>query len=275
MKRIAAAAVTTALLTVALAVPAHAKSAVGVTAAIDDQQLSSASKSVRLNTKRPITLDITIRNRGGTRVSVRALRIEGRVAGLTFFGYTTLTRFTVPAGGTDRRRVDIDLLDLGDQATGLIPAKLRVLDSARHTVATRAFVADVRGSARSTYAIFTLVLALATAAVFAVTLIGLARNRLSENRFSRAGLFLVSGIGIGFVLVFAVSVLRVMAPSSPRWQPLVVIPAVVFFVLGYLTPTPTRSDEWDHDPHYDGYDDYGGYPADGGYEGNREEEFAE
>lgn len=270
MRRIAGALVTAALTAaVAMAAPAHAKSSVQVTARIDDQQLSSDTKSVRLNTKRPITLDLTIRNNGNASLAVRALRIDGRVAGLTFFGYSTLTRFNVPAGGIDRRRVDIDLLDLGDQATGLIPAKLRVLDTRRHTVATRSFVADVRGSARSTYALFTLVLALATAAIFAVTLLALARNRLSENRFKRAGLFLFSGVGIGFVVVFAVSVLRIVAPTSPRWQPLVVIPAALFFVLGYLTPTPTRADEWDQ---ADGYDTYDGYE---GYEGQREEEFAE
>lgn len=266
MRRIAAALVTGALTAgVAFAAPAHAKSSVQITATIDDQRLSSGSKTVRLNTNRPITLDLSIRNSGSSPVAVRALRIEGRVAGLTFFGYSTLTRFTVAAGGTDRRRVDIDLLDLGDQATGLIPAKLRVLDTRRHTVAARTFVADVRGSARSTYATFTLVLALATAAVLGVTLLGLARNRLSENRFTRAGLFLFSGIGIGFVLVFAVSVLRILAPTSPRWQPLVVIPAALLFVLGYLTPTPTRGNEWD---------DGGGYGSYGGYEDDREEEFA-
>jgi hypothetical protein len=144
-----------------------------------------------------------------------------------------------------------------------------VLDVGRHTVATKTFVADVRGSARSTYATFTLVLALATAVVFGVTLLALARNRLSENRFTRAGLFLFSGVGIGFVLVFAVSVLRIFAPTSPRWQPLVAIPAALFFALGYLTPTPTRTDEWDQSASYDGYDGYGEY------EGHREEEFAE
>jgi hypothetical protein len=109
------------------------------------------------------------------------------------------------------------------------------------------------------------VLALATAAVLAVTLLGLARNRLSENRFTRAGVFLFSGIGIGFVLVFAVSVLRILAPTSPRWQPMVAIPAALFFVLGYLTPTPTRGNEWDND---------GGYGSYEGYEDDREEEFA-
>jgi hypothetical protein len=269
MRRIAALVIGALTAAVAFAGPAHAKSSVSVTATIDDQPLTSGSKTVRLNTKRSITLDLSIRNRGTSPVAVRALRIEGRVAGLTFFGYSTLTRFTVPAGGTDRRRVDIDLLDLGDQATGYIPAKLRVLDTARHTVATRSFVADVRGSARSTYATFTLVLALATAAVFGITLLGLARNRLSENRFVRAGLFLFSGIGIGFVLVFAVSVLRILAPTSPRWQPLVAIPAALFFILGYLTPTPTPADEWDHSPRHEGHDGYDGY------EGDREEEFAE
>lgn len=269
MRRIAAALVTGALTAgVALAAPAHAKSSVQVTATIDDQRLSSGSQTVRLETNRPVTLDLTIRNEGSSPLAVRALRVEGRVAGLTFFGYSTLTRFTVPAGGTDRRRVDIDLLDLGDQATGLIPAKLRVLDSRRHTVAARTFVADVRGSARSTFATFTLVLALATAAVLGVTLLGLARNRLSENRFTRAGVFLCSGVGIGFVLVFAVSVLRILAPTSPRWQALVVIPAALFFLLGYLTPTPTRGNEWD-----DG-GGYGGYGTYDGYEDDREEEFA-
>lgn len=241
----------------AFPMPAMAKTPVQLSARIDDQPITSATKSLRLSTRRPITLDLTMRNTSRAPVTVRALRIEGRVVGVTFFGYSTITRFTIAPGTTDRRRVDVDLLDLGDQATGLIPARLRVLDTRRDVVASRSFVADVRGSGRSTYALFTLALAIATAIVFGVTLLALARNRLSPNRFVRAGLFLLSGLGIGFVLVFAVSVLRIVAPVSPRWQPLVLIPAIAFFVLGYLTPTPvTYDDEWEGEEPYDRYDDY-------------------
>jgi hypothetical protein len=245
----------------ALSFPAAAsgRDAVRIVARIDGHGLASSSVThpTKLNPTKPISLDLTVYNTGTQPVSVRSLRLDGRVIGLTFFAYNTATRFVVPAGAIQRRTISVDLLDLEHQATGLLPASVRLLDSREHTIASRSFIADVRGSARSVYAVFGMALVVLTVVLFVGTLLSLARHKLPANRFLRGARFAAPGVGLAFVAIFTFSAFRLWVPQAGVWELTVVLVGGAFFVLGYLSPTPDI-------PDYEqigvlGYEDYGGY----------------
>jgi hypothetical protein len=86
-----------------------------------------------------------------------------------------------------------------------------------------------------------------TALSIAGSLLALARGRLHPNRWRRALRFLAAGLGVGLVLVFSLSAFRAFAPLPSRWIPCVVGASVLFFVIGYLTPTPDTGDDEDDD----------------------------
>jgi hypothetical protein len=99
-------------------------------------------------------------------------------------------------------------------------------------------VTDVRGSLRSVYGLFGLGVAFLTALSFLGALVGLARHRLPQNRWRRGLRFLTPGLGLGLVINFTLSATRVFVPEIGRWLAITFTCAVLFFVLGYLTPTP-------------------------------------
>jgi hypothetical protein len=66
---------------------------------------------------------------------------------------------------------------------------------------------------------------------------------MSRNRWRRALRLLGVGIGLGLVLVFTMSALRVWVPSPGRWFTVVLVFAIVFSVIGYLTPTPASEED--------------------------------
>lgn len=210
---------------------------VTISVAIEDQPVTSSAR-VRLPPDESTLVEIEIRNAGGAEALVRTIRLRGEVMGLTFFSYETSVGFSVPAGSTQTRRFAVDLSSLRGQATGLIPSSVALLDGRKAVVASQSFVADVRGSAHSTYGMFGLVVAVFTAASFAAAALALARGRLPANRMRRALRFLVPGIGLGLTLVVTTSALRILVPRPSRWIPTVVICSVVLFAVGYLTPAP-------------------------------------
>ena len=77
------------------------------------------------------------------------------------------------------------------------------------------------------YGVFGLGVALLTLLAFILVLLELARHRLHRNRFRRGVYFVVPGLGVGLVLVFTLSALRVFVPSVSHWVPLVVFSAVI------------------------------------------------
>ena len=76
-------------------------------------------------------------------------------------------------------------------------------------------------------------------------LLAMARHRMPPNRWRRGLRLLVPGIGLGLVLVFTLSALAVWVPSPGTWLVTVVIFAAVFFVIGYLSPTPRATEDED------------------------------
>jgi hypothetical protein len=76
--------------------------------------------------------------------------------------------------------------------------------------------------------------------VFSVTvlIINTVRRRLPANRFVRATQFALAGGAIGLTLALGISILRIAFADVEAWVPLVVIPTVIAFLLGYIAPGP-------------------------------------
>lgn len=239
-----------------LAVPAQASAtptpdgagsvAVAIAASVNGHAVagSSAGHPVELSADVPATLRLRITNFTSRAVTVDTVQLAGRAAGLTFFEYDTSVDLPVPARSATSLGFTLDLGGLGGQATGLFPGAVRLLGDHRKVLASEAMVADVRGSLLSVYGFFGIALAVLTALALLAALLALARHRLSPNRWLRATRMLTPGIGLGLVSVFTLSATRVMVPTNGSGLVSVAVFAAVFFVLGYLTPTPeTPGDE--------------------------------
>lgn len=209
-------------------------------ASVDGADLAraDANRPVELRGDEPATVEVIVNNEGAEEQIVRSVRISGRVLGLTFFSYETRVDMRVPPGGSDARNYALDLVDLAGQATGLLPAELAILDNERRVLAVQPFTTDVQGSLRSIYGLFGIAIAGITAVLLAGTIVRLARQRLSLNRWKRGVRFATVGVGIGLTLTFSLSALRVLSPSPSRWLTLVILSTATMFAMGYLTPTP-------------------------------------
>jgi hypothetical protein len=203
---------------------------------VDNQKVDG--KQLRLDPASPVRIDLRVQNRGRAEAQIRTVRLSGTALGLTFFAYDTSVALSVPAGETATQGFSLDLSDLDSQVTGLLPAKVAILDQDRTVLADSEATADVRGSLVSVYGLFGIAVLLMTVFSWGAALFALARHRLPANRWRRALRFLPAGVGTGLTAVITLSVLRFVAPSPLAEIPLVLVAGAVGFVLGYLTPTP-------------------------------------
>ena len=224
-----------------------ATGAVGVETVIDGRPATEATElhPMRLDPRRPITLELRVTNGGAVPVEVATVRLQGQVIALTFFAYDTSVGVVVPPGGIETRTFVIDLIGLGGQATGLIEGSVAILDGERRSLASQAFVVDVRGSLWSVYGAFGLAVAILTLVSLAGALVALASSQLPDNRWRRGLRFLTPGLGLGLVVVFTLSAVRAFVPRAGRWAPILLVSGVVLFALGYLTPSPDDEDDED------------------------------
>lgn len=211
-----------------------------LTATIDGRDVDriDANQPLRLDANRGVTVRMQVVNKSDAPITIRVVRLHGKVMGLTFYTYDTLVDMRLDPRETDEREFFVDLADLRGQATGLLPSQLTLLDEKRNVVISDDFPADARGSLGSVYGIFGLVVTAMTVLLLVAALIRLATQRLPLNRWSRATRFATPGIGIGLVLTFGLSAFRIFIPSASTWLPLVLIGGLAGFVFGYLTPTP-------------------------------------
>jgi hypothetical protein len=232
----AAAVVSFAIVPSALA----ASPQVNVIARINGQAVSTSSGDhpIRLDPHHAAAVELTVDDTGAAPVTVHRVQLSGRVVGLTFYSFDTAVALTVQPGATATLRYSLDLTGLAGQATGLIGGSVTVFDDHGHQLAQQDTVTDVRGSFWSVYGLFGFALLLLTILAILDTTIALARHRMPPNRWRRGLRFLTPGIGLGLVLAFTLSAVRVWVPSTARWLLLAACFAVAFFVLGYLTPTP-------------------------------------
>lgn len=221
-------------------VPAGSQQAVTISATIDGRPLANADANspITLRGDRPATIELMVRNGSVREVFIRSVRLDSRVVGLTFFAYETRVDMRVGPGASDDRRYILELVDLNEQAIGLLPARLALLDEERRTVAIREFSTDVDGSLGSIYGVFGILMAAITAVLLGSAVVRLAAGKLSANRWKRGTRFAVAGFGLGLTLTFTLSALRIFLPSPGLWLNVVLLSIALLFVVGYLTPTP-------------------------------------
>jgi hypothetical protein len=195
-------------------------------------------KQFTLDPDRPAEVELAVRNPGAEPVQIRTVRLSGTALGLTFFAYDTSVALTVPPGESATQTFSLDLSDLSNQVTGLLPSEIALLDGERRVLATGEATADVQGSLVSVYGLFGIAVLLMTALSLGAAFFALARQRLPANRWRRALRFLPGGVGAGLTMVITLSVLKLVAPAPIAEIPLVLAAAGVGFGLGYLTPNP-------------------------------------
>jgi hypothetical protein len=238
-----------ALLSAAPGASAAADPGVLWRASIDGHDVSTANANapVPLHAGRDARVVLSVDNPGPNAVTIRTLRLEGRVIGMSFFVFSTRIDLDVAAGTTQQRTIQLDLSDLGDQAVGLIPAKLSLLGPDRTVISERSLATDVRGSLGSAYGLFGLAVAVVTLVLILSLAMEIARHRLPPNRWRRAVRFLAPGLGVGLTATFTLSATRILIPSATVWVPLVLGCGAAAFVIGYLTPTPDDGKDDDYD----------------------------
>jgi hypothetical protein len=184
---------------------------------------------------------VHLRNLTSSAVEVRSVRLSGTVLGVTLFDYETQVQATLPAGDTGATwTVDLDTRGLNTRATGLVPLDVSVQDADRATLATVSGTADVRGSLASVYGLFGFGLVLLTGLLVAVALLPLGRHAAPAQPWQRGLRFVLSGAAVGLVFVFMLSVLRIMAPSTPTDFGFAIGAALIAFGIAYvMSPAPT------------------------------------
>ncbi len=254
--RLGAAVATLAVVTLTLgaavlaAGPASAASSgVTLSTTIGGQRVagSSASHPVKLYPNRPAVIDILVTNYQNRTITVNSVSLHGTVAALTFYAYDTSVHLTLGPRRATHLRYDLDLSGLDGQATGLIPATITIANARHQPLASQSMVTDVQGSLDSVYGLFGLALLILTALAVIGVVVSIATHRMPSNRWRRGLRMLTPGVGLGLVLVFSMSALSVWVPTPGTWFTVVLVFAVVFFVLGYLTPNPTVEGEDDED----------------------------
>lgn len=238
------AALLATLLALVGAAPAAADDHLDVVVELDGREAAGhdANDPLVLDPDEPVMVAVTATNAGSDEVFVRSVRLRSRVMGLTFLSYETGVHLEVPAGGTATVTFELDLLDLRNQATGLLPTEVELLDAERDAIATVPLTADVQGSMTSVYGAFGLAIAAITLLSLGLALFRLATGRLPANRWARGLQFAAPGAGLGLVVTIGLSTLRVFAPAPGLSATLLIGLTIAGFALGYLTPQPGRDD---------------------------------
>lgn len=203
---------------------------------------TTADDPVTLVPGEPARVTVVVQNRGDQEFTATYVRLKGAVLGIDFYVFTTRVDLVVAPGAEERREFEIDLLDLGSQARGLIPSRILLLDADVDEIAGRSMQVDVRGEINSLYMVFGLVVGAAALVLLGVALWRLATGTMHPNRWRRGMTLAIPGLGLGFLLTFSLSALRVASPQAALWTGLVLGGAVLGFVAGYLSPNPDYGD---------------------------------
>lgn len=197
-----------------------------------------ANQPLTLDPSRDVLVRLRVSNPGARPVVLRTVRLEGRVMGMTFFDYATRVDLTVDRGATVELPLPLDMSQLGAQATGLLPARLSLLDEDRAVLYQDPFPVAVQGSLWSTYGIFGLLVGAVTLVLLGAALVRLALRALPRHRWLRASRFAVPGLGLGLTLTFTLSVLRAVVPDADSWAATVVSGGLLGLLVGFVTPSP-------------------------------------
>lgn len=250
IRRLAAAGVLSLVgvpVALATAGPAAAQQTDPVTfvAILDDQDLSLSSTGdpIVLDPDEESILTLTMRNTTNGPVTVRNVQLSAGAFGVTLLAYNVTINADIAAQDETRVEVPVDFVELGEQASGLLPASMRLLDENRDLLGKQNFTLDVQGSATSLTTIFTLVVAIATIAALVVIWIAIARRRLPHSRWRRGLRFALVGAGAGVSATLVLAELLLVTPAGKVWIPLLVVPAGAAFLLGWFSPGPLADDD--------------------------------
>ena len=227
MRRLVAALAVLAAPALAAAAPAAADPnsiALSVSVTVNGQALDG--QTVAIDPGQPVSLLITAANNGQNPQHVRTIRFSGGVLGLSFFGYDTAMPFDVAPHEIATRTLVLDLGGLRNQAVGLMPAAVELLDEGGTALGTADTVTDVGGSLLSLYGALGVVLLVFAVAAWVSGLRALGRREHQVRRGWAIGRFLPAGIGTGLLAVVWLSIFRVVSP-----QPLTALAVVVAGVL--------------------------------------------
>lgn len=234
------------LLVGALATPAAAADDIGLVAEINGQDLADADDPVELDPDEAAVVHVEVTNGTEDPVAVRDVVLEGVVMGIPFLAYDIDVNLDVAPGTTEEVSYEIPLRGIADQATGLLPATVAVHDAEGDRLASIDFNVDVDGSSTSLFAVFGWFLLAITVASFALNLWLVLRRRLPPNRITRGLRFAITGLGLGLTLTVTLAILGLVTPTPGAWLPMVLIPTLAAFALGYVSPGPLR-DAWPED----------------------------
>lgn len=222
--------------------PATAAESLDVEAEINGRDVSGADSTnpVEIDPRTEIPFTLTIYNAGDQVENIRYVRLEGRALGVTFLTYDLGIRASLRPGEETSIDAALDFFDLENQATGYLGTSIRVYDTERRLIGEQVFVIDVRGKATSTMGLFAfVVLGIAGFSVF-VLVTNTLRRRLPANRFVRGVQFSIAGAAIGVTLALGVSILRIGFADVEAWVPLVFLPTLIAFAVGYIAPGPLQ-----------------------------------
>ena len=214
------------------------------TVTLDDRRVDRVDSAapLKLGGEQPTRVELEVTNTGDKPMLVNTLRLEGRVLGMAFFSYSVRLDLELEPNTAVDRSVDLYLDGLTDQAVGVLPARLQLLDEERQPLVEEAFPVEVQGSLWSTYGWFGLAVAASTALLVSALLLAIARTGkpgavgLSENRWVRGLQFAAPGLGLGLTVTFTLSATGLLVPSIGAWLPTVLIFAGAAFALGYFLP---------------------------------------
>jgi hypothetical protein len=221
-----------------------ARPSVAFTAALDGQRLglSSAGDPIVLDPDKVSMLSLSMANTTLAPLTVRQVQLRGKAFGITLLAYDVTINAQIAPGERTKVDVPVEFIDLGEQANGLLPASIRLIDPDRNELASRDFTVDVRGSATSLVSIFALVVAIVTGASIAVIWIAVGRRKLPRSRWRRGLRFALVGVGVGVTLTLFLSLLLLVTPSGSVWIPLLLVPTAGLFLLGWFSPGPLGED---------------------------------
>lgn len=240
MKRFLASLLLAGLTLLTTASPAAAAETLDVEAEINGQDIAGADgdSPIELDPTETVPITITLRNAGSRTEQVRFVRLEGQALGLTFLTYDLGLRTSLAPGEETTFEAELDFFDLDEQATGYLGTSLRIYAADRLLLGQEDFVLDVKGRTTSTLGLFAF--AVLGIAGFSITVLVLntLRRRLASNRFVRGLQFAVAGAAVGVTLALGLSILRIDFADAEEWLPLVFLPTVIAFGIGYLAPGP-------------------------------------
>jgi len=194
-----------------------------------------------------VDVELRVANNGNHAVHIRRADLSGRVLGLVFFSYLVPLDVSVAPGATETMHYRLELIGIDDQAIGLMRGDVAVVGDNGDRIAWIPMISDVRGSLLSVYGLFGIALLVLTVLASVDAGLAIRRHRLSGNRWLRGVRLLTPGVGVGLVLLFTATVVRLWVPRTPVWLIIAVGTAAAFFALGYFTPTPDGQHGADED----------------------------